>query len=214
MAVTIHWYHDTAHAIESFTIQRSIDGGRTFAALAVVVFDLNGANYDRATNRFRYRDLTGAPGYVYSVVVTGELGLSDPAFVVAPPAPAPLCTVIGYTSHVGGARQKGLPVVVEYLGDRQDQRSVEMAGTIGMNKQAVVVGGTAQTQTDANGMWSIDLVQGARVLLTLPGVYSHAFTVPKARGPVNVRDLPQIRGTSINGSLDELGGIPVGLDGT
>lgn len=62
MSITVTWLPNTEPDIASYNIQRADDNAGvpgTFAALASVDHDLQGANYDAATGRFFYVDTTG-----------------------------------------------------------------------------------------------------------------------------------------------------------
>lgn len=210
MSNTIVWNYDPAVTITSFALEKSVDKGLTFAALATVVFNLTGANYDQVNKRFFYLDGAGNPGDVYRVTSTGAFGVSGPTIAVAPPAQPALCTVIGYVLDGLGRPRTDVRVEVHAYGVGGERWTRNHAGVVAQNPAAVGIVATAETvYPDAAGVWQVSLLQKALVRIEIAELgLSWAFEVPAKVGPVNVRDLPQLRGASFNGIWDADDGSP------
>lgn len=202
MSNTIVWQFDLTVVITSFTLKKSTDQGQSFAALTSVAFNTarGAANWDDANKRFTYTDGTGNPGDVYQVIAIGANGTSMPALIVAPPTPPATCLVIGYVLDAFGAVDAQIPIVVTTVGTRGEQWGQNTAGIVAQNPMSVgMVGSNRTIYPDRNGMWKIALVQKtyARIVCAAIGL-DWSFEVPVKAGPVNVRDIPQLRGQALS----------------
>jgi hypothetical protein len=195
MSVRISWGFDPTVSITSFTLTKSTNNGITYAALASVDFDVNGANYDRPTRTFFYVDNAGAAGHVYKIVAEGALGSSEPVISVAPPNPPSKCLVIGYALDAFGQADEHLVVNVETAGRRGQHWLTNPTGLVANNREALgVVRSSCSVFPDANGMWQVSLLRGSYARVQIPALeLDWAFEVPSLEGPVNVRDIPLLR---------------------
>lgn len=193
---------DTGVTITSFTLTKSVDKALTFSALTVITFDVNNsAVFDRATDSFFYDDVAANPGDIYKIVATGSNGTSIPVFAIVPlPTPA-ACTIIGYVLDGFGESDKHLNVVIETAGGPQSE--IWMANPDGLVAQSNEALGITRADTVVQvnqGMWQASLLQGSYARITIPALrFDWSFRVPKEEGPINIRDIPQLRGSSFDG---------------
>lgn len=60
-----------------------------------------------------------------------------------------------------------------------------------------------------SGIWQVDLVQKSIARITISELqFDWAFEVPAKTGPVNIRDIPQLRGASFDGIWPQESGTP------
>jgi len=204
------WVPDPSVAVTSFTVQKSTDEGITFSTIATVTAGAASPNYDRQDKVYFYVDSGSSPGDVYKVTCTGPNGTSLPAYAVAAPDPLPLCLVIGYVANGFGDRLSGVAVSVKSFGAKSSAWVNNPAGTIAQNPRAVGVAATSEktVYTDAAGIWQVSLVQKTEALVTIPDLrFEYAFEVPAKTGPINIRDIAELRG----GSFHALHGEPLGV---
>lgn len=213
MAVKISWSPDLTVPITEFVLTKSVDKGQTFLALVTIPYDTAPASlfYDRKTKRFYYNDLVGNPGDIYQILANGFLGTSKTVIVVAPPTDPDVCTIIGYLSDAFGTIDPGLPIHVYAYGSRAERWAKNPAGLVAQNPQALGIADNTRTvYPNAAGIWQVELVQGTYARVHIPAIeFSWAFEVPKKLGPVNVRDIPQLRGSALGAFPEMQGDSPV-----
>jgi len=197
MAYRLNWTSE-ATAIASFDLSKSIDMGETYSSLVNIPFDTTGDNYDRPNKHFFYNDTSGQPGHIYKVVINASTA-TDPLVIIAPPAPPAKCMIIGYMLDAGGYVPTDVQVSVEAYGTRGERWGRNPTGIVGQNKEALGI--TARrffVKPDANGMWSVNLIRKVFALIEIPAInFRWAFEVPDKDGPVNIRDIPQLRGQDL-----------------
>ena len=207
MSNKVYWNYDPSASITSFTVKRSADMGLTFVLLSTIVFDTNGANFDKQSKRFFYFDGTGAAGNIYAIGSTGTLGTSPDSYVIAPPADPSLCTVIGYARDAFGYADPELSIHVQAFGTPGERWVQNPAGIVSQHGQALgVIGRKVIINPDANGIWQIGLIRKIYARVEIPALdFSWAFEVPDKPGPINIRDIPQLRGQALSLFSDTAG---------
>jgi hypothetical protein len=199
MSNRLSWGWDTTQTVTGFTLTKSTNKGISFSALVTIPFDTVGANYDAREKKFFYVDNTGVPGDVYKVVAHGTFGVSTPAIIVAPPAAALTCTIIGYVLDLFGSVDERMRVIVDAYGSRGERWMQNPVGVVAQHPEAVAARVTSRVFTlDSAGMWQADLVRGSYARVQIPELqFTHVFEVPQEAGPVNIRDIPQLRGPEL-----------------
>ena len=199
MANKVFWIPDLTQTITSFQVDRSLDKGQTFTTVATITFDVNGVNFDKPTKRFFYSDASGVPGAVYAVTAIGPSGSSAPVYAITP-ADAPLtCTIIGYVRDVLGYAMPDAAIVVKAFGSTGEQWARNPNGLLAQNPNALgVVSRDIIVKPDDNGMWQVTLLRKAYAKIEIPSQeFVWAFEVPDKTGPINIRDIPQLRGQAL-----------------
>lgn len=199
MSNKIVWGFVTPPAIAHFSLIKSTDGGSTFNALGVVAFDVNGASYLPQTQQFFYVDAAGNPGDIYQVFAVGDDGTSPPVTVIAPPVRSALCTVIGYVKDPFGMVDQNTVINVNSMGSRGERWVASPAGLQGFAPMALAITPSLKrVYPDENGLWQVGLVYGAYTRIEIPSIeFSWTFEVPAKPGPINIRDIPQLRGEAL-----------------
>lgn len=212
MSNTILWKHDPSVAITSFTLQKSTDKGIIFSALATVAFSVTGPNWDAANRRWQYVDTAGNPGDVYSITATGTNGTSPAALAISPPVVPTTCTIIGYLTDAAGNVDVQVPISVQTTGSRGEQWISSPPGALARNPEALaVIGANLTVFPDNNGMWQVKLLRRSFARVSIPAVQlDWAFEVPNTPGPLNIRDIPQLRGAELT-VFPEMTGTPLAL---
>lgn len=206
MSARIYWLADDPTAT-SFTLTKSVDGGRTFTALGTVAADTTGPNYEAKTRRFFYADGAGEAGHVYAITATGPLGVSDPTLLVAPAGEPKKCLIIGYLRDVFGSVDEHSVIQVAAAQTSRGERWARQDGAVAASANALGVRSSVRNvYVDATGMFQVELVQGALVTITIHDMdYAVQFRVPEENGPVNIRDLRTLRGAELE-QYDDVGG--------
>ena len=208
MTVTVSWGYDTTQTITSFTLEKSTDKGVSFSSLVSIAFNPAGANFDAANNRFFYNDAAGAVGHVYKIYAVGPLGTSEARIAISAPAETSKCTIIGYVEDAFGEVDTSIQVLVEAFGGREDRWVQSPTGVVAQNSRAVgITSGRNIVYPNSDGIWQVRLTRKtvARITINELGL-DWAFEVPDKDGPVNIRDIPQIRGGSFYGIYPEQDG--------
>lgn len=209
MSVKITWQADPSVTITSFTVIVSTDKGATFTTLATVTFNTaSGApNYDQRLKQFFFVDSSGNPGNIYQVAAIGTNGTSIPEFVIAPPSSYPMCDIFGYVIDAFGDVDTSIPIEVSSFGSRGEKWARNVGGIISQNPMGLGIAAVMRTIfPDNNGIWQISLIQGAFARVSIPILdFTWTFEVPANAGPINIRDLPQLRGQAL-GVFPEMGG--------
>jgi hypothetical protein len=199
MSVRLYWYADTTQTVTSFSIRKSSDGGLTYDAPVSVLFNVNGANYEKQTKRFFYDDALGAAGNIYKISAVGPLGTSSEETVIVEGDKPPLCRVIGYIKDAFGGVDQTVSIQVKAFGTPGERWAKNTTGMVARNSHALAL--TSREiflRPDASGMWSVDLVQGVYAHVSISSLnFEHVFEVPAQAGPVNIRDIPQLRGQDL-----------------
>jgi hypothetical protein len=196
---TLTWGYVASPAVTSWVITKSTDGGSTFSALATVAFSVTGANFNPQTQQFFYADAAGNPGDIYEVVAVGSAGTSLPVMLIAPPAAPQLCKVIGYLKDPFGGVDQNTVINVNSMGTKGERWVPSTAGLLSQAPMGLAVTPShRRVYPDANGMWQVSLVYGAYCRVEIPSIdFSWTFEVPAKAGPINIRDLPQLRGEAL-----------------
>jgi len=199
MAAKIYWTPDLSQAITSFTVYRSDDKGASYTQVALIPFNVAGPNYDKQSRQFFYDDSSGDVGFVYRIVASGNAGDSDPLTIITAPAEPSLCTVIGYVRDALGFVDQSIPVFVEATGSTGERWIQGPEGIVAQNGRPLLLQPrTATVHPNEHGLWQVDVMRGAYVRITIPALsFVWAFEVPNVAGPVNVKDLPQLRGKAL-----------------
>lgn len=200
MSNKLIWSPNYSVPISSFTIVKSTDMGITFAFLATVDFDTSSGapNYLPGTKQFFYNDSSGNPGDMYQITASGDNGTSAASLVVTPPASIPLCTIFGY--QVDGFGNPGTAIVTcRSIGSKGERWAKTVPGMDAFSTQALgVVAASAEVFTDSNGIWQVSLVQGSYAQIEIPAInFTWTFEVPAKSGPINIRDIPTLRGEAL-----------------
>lgn len=199
MANKFYWTPDPTQTITSFDIERSTDHGSSFAALVNIPFNVNGANYDKQRKQFFYEDAAGQPGYIYRIVANGAFGVSVPLTIVAPPAEPELCTIIGYVRDASGYVDRTTAIHVTAVGSPEEHWAPNPEGLVAHNAHALgIVAKRDVIHPDENGMWQVDLIRGIYARIEIPALmFQRTFEVPRKAGPINVRDIAEVRGRAL-----------------
>lgn len=205
------WNPDPAIAITSFSLYRSDDKGRTYSLLATIAANYSGANYDKQNKRFFYEDAATSHGSIYKITVTGPSGTSDPAYLIAPPDSIPKCVIIGYIADAHGRPVAGEQVSVEAAGTKGSTWMRNPDGLVAENPEAQGVQIGRQTvYTDENGVWQVTVARKSIIRVNIPSLrVEKMMEVPDLEGPINFRDIIEVRGGSFRGIFDEQTGVPV-----
>jgi hypothetical protein len=198
MSNRISWAFDPTVVVTSFTITKSVDKGITYAALTSVAFNTTGANWDKAKKRFFYVDAPGNPGDIYLVTSVGAFGTSPGTYAIAPPTSPAFCYIFGYILDSQGNVDQQTPITVRWDGSRGEHWMKGPTGTVAQNPEALAItAGSMQVYPDANGMWQVQLIQKSFARIQIPAIeLDWAFEVPSKPGPINIRDVQQLRGLS------------------
>lgn len=212
MANKISWITDKSVAVASFDIQRSVNKGISFTALVNILADPNGANYDKQTKKYFYLDAGGNPGDIYTVTATGDAGTSKPAYAITAPDPPDLCVIIGYVRDAFGFVEQETSVHVTAFGSPGERWIKNPNGLVAQHPNALgLVNRSAVIKPDAGGIWQVELVRRAYAKVEIPSLdFILAFEVPDKAGPVNIRDIPQLRGQAL-ALFSEMTGAPGSL---
>lgn len=200
MANRITWIPDKSLPITSFSLMKSTDKSISFTLLASVLANANdSAAYDKQTGRYYYNDMAGNPGDVYAITSVGPAGTSRVVYALAPADPPGVCTVVGYVRDAFGYVDQAITILVSAFGTPGERWVVNPNGLLAQNSQALgLVSRTATLAPDANGLWQIDLVRKAYAKVEIPALdFTWIFEVPNKSGPINVRDIPQLRGQAL-----------------
>lgn len=211
MTVKVSWMADTDDSVTSYEVFRSQDKGLTYSSIAVVPFDTQGTDYDKTTKRFFVNDSTGQAGDVYMITATGLYGTSEPTIVIAPPAVPAKCLVVGYVRDAHGRVDRNWTVRVSTAAQR-GENWLAGGGVVGQHPLSVgVVASDTTVHPDENGFWSVELLQDAIARISIPVLdLDWAFRVPKKNGPVNIRDIPQVRTADFYGIWPDMQGSRMG----
>lgn len=199
MSSTFFWTPDPTQTITSFTLTKSVNQGLSYSALATIPWDVAGANYNKQRKQFFYVDAGGAEGDIYQIVANGAFGVSEPLIIVAPPAEPDLCTIVGYCRDPFGFVDRDVAIHVTAVGTPGERWASSPAGIVGQHHDALgIVSRKQVVYPDENGMWQVSLVRRIYAKVEIPALdFSWAFEVPQAAGPVNIRDIPQLRGAAL-----------------
>jgi hypothetical protein len=201
MSVTLSWQADNTPntpAITQFNVLLSTDLGATFTLLASVPFNTarSNSNYNQQTRQFSYLDSTGNPGNIYQIISVGSNGNSAPVFAIAPPILYSKCAIIGFLVDPFGDADPTQPVKVSSFGSRGERWTKNQPGIVAQQPFALGIIETSKTvYPDATGLWSVELLQSTYAKIEIPCLnYVSVFEVPAVSGPINVRDIPTLRG--------------------
>lgn len=215
MANHITWAFDSSAAITSFVLTKSTDKGSSYVALATVTFDVSATapNYLPATKEFFYDDAAGNPGDIYSVTAVGALGTSEAVLGVAPPVAPGTCLVLGYLRDAAGFVDPTSPIYVEAAGSRGEGWVVNPSGIVSQNPEALgIARDSSTTYCDTSGMWLVRLVRRCVARIRVPAQdFVWTFLVPDESGPVNIRDIKQLRPGDYYGIFPALDGDSPGI---
>lgn len=198
LSVKVYWAADDPSAT-SFQLDKSTDGGESYVALSTLGYNTRGPNYEAKTKRFFYDDTVGNPGDIYKLTVTGTYGTSEPLLIVAPPYEPAKCLVIGYIRDVFGGVDRQVTIIVEGTGSKGQRWAPGSGGVVSRNPEGI---GLKMAQQrifpDAAGMWQVELIRGTYARIQIPDLqFSFMFEVPSKAGPVNIRDIPELRGQAL-----------------
>jgi hypothetical protein len=209
MSVQITWAYDPSVTIASFMVSVSTDGGATFSQLATISFNtaIGAVNYNQKTKQFFYVDGTGVSGNIYSVAAVGANGTSNLQYVVAPVLAYPTCTIYGYVIDAAGNVDTSIDVLVTSFGTRGERWMKKPTGLAAFNPMSLgVVSSSLTVYPDATGVWQVTLLQGAYATISIDALdFSWTFETPASNGPINIRDIQQLRGAAL-GVFPELVG--------
>lgn len=179
MAYTLRWY--PIIGATSYDIEKSVDKGASWSALATVAHDKSGANWSVPRQDFFYIDAAGASGHSYRQNWTDGSEVSKFTYTVAPPPPPELMVLTGLVYGENAAE-----VRVLYLNGPQ-----ELLGGYGYNPVAPGVIGDKSTRTSAEGLWQMEVYQGSRIRLMIPSTrFVHEYILPTGSpGPFALTDL-------------------------
>lgn len=197
MSVTIFWLGNSVDT--SYALEKSTDKGISYTDVATVTFDVNGSHYDKQKKQFFYADDAGNPGDIYRITSTGAYGISKPTFVIAPPESPPTCVIIGYLMDVFGYVDQRVSVHVTAFGSPGEKWVQNPVGVVAQNTLATgLLGRSSVVNPTDGGIWQVELVQGAYARIEIPELdFSWTFEVPKQTGPLNIRDISQLRGQDL-----------------
>lgn len=195
MSYRVQWFADDPTA-QSFLLEKSTDKGVSYTTLTTIAYDTTGVNYDPRLKVFFYVDAGGAAGHVYRLTVTGTQGVSPPSFIVVPMAAPDMCHIIGYVRSPFGEVDQSVKVDVFSFGSRGERWMKSPSGLLGINPEALgVTNAQKAVFPNADGMWEVLLVQGTYARIFIPEMsFEWTFLVPSVTGPVNIRDIAQLRG--------------------
>jgi hypothetical protein len=201
MSVKLQWINDPSVPVSSFVITLSTDKGQTFSALVTIPFNTAPAapNYDPRLRQFFYTDLTGVPGNIYRIVANGANGTSIAEFAIAPPLAYPMCQIYSNIVDAFGEVDQSRHILVRSFGTRGEKWTNSPPGIVAYNPMALGIVDSVRTVfSDLTGLWQVSLIQGTYARIEIPDLqYSWAFMVPNEVGPVNIRDIPALRGSAL-----------------
>lgn len=198
----VYWEHSALAPITSFVLEKSVNKGASYTTLATIVFSTTGANYDSKSRRFFYTDSAGQAGAIYRITSVGTLGTSEPAFAITPPAAMLKCLIIGYVRDSYGNVDTNMRVLVSSYGTRGEAWAYNATGVVANEALAVgvPVDQSIIVQPNAEGIWRVELLRKTLARIQIPDLnFEWAFEVPDAQGPINIRDIPQLRGADFSG---------------
>jgi len=208
MGITLNWGFDPSTAITQFVLTKSTDKGKSYSALTTIAFDVTGAAFDAKKGLFFYTDAAGAPGHIYKLVAQGAAGDSSPSYIVAPADEPTTCLVIGYIRDGFGAVNENVKVNVSSYGNAQESWADNPNGLIAQNPRSLgIVAGERTVYPDSNGMWQVELIKNTRARIIIEEMnFDWTFKVPNDSGPVNITDIPQLRGQEFHGARADVRG--------
>lgn len=179
MAYTLQWF--PVIGATSYRIEKSTDKGASWALLATVPHDKLGANWSAAAQEFFYVDATGNSGDVFRRDWTDGVTTSKFDYTIVPPPPPELLVLTGvvYGEHAAEVR-------IVYLSGPE-----EVVGGYGYNPPAPDAIGEKVTRTSSEGLWQVEVYQGARVRVMVPSTrFVHEYILPTGSpGPYAITDL-------------------------
>ena len=210
MAATLTWFPDPAsNGVTEYILDSSTDGTITWANVTTVVYSLTGMQYDKVNKVFTYTDSAGAPGTLYRLSAVGSFGTSGYVYIAVPPGPPPVCEILGYIQTAMAGVDSSTPIQVQtYL--KKGQQFFSVPGTIGQTRAGMgIQAWKTSVYPNASGICSDTLVQGVYALITIPALnFRWAFQVPEVPGPVNIRDIPCLKGSDWFSVTGEETGVP------
>lgn len=185
-----------SESVTEFELEKSTDGGLTFAALATIPNDTtNAAVFNPDTCKFFYVDGSPVAGEIVRIAAENANGLGPWEYLHGPPAVPTLCNIYGAVLDMAtGKPVHGCQVLIEPIAAHLSSYQ-QNAGVASLNAESVTVSRRALTIfTDAAGRWQIDLMQDLPVRISIPKVgVEQIFRVPKNVATLNFRDAVKYR---------------------
>ena len=173
----------------TYTLSRSVDGGKTWSVVATFAHDLTAGNFDTATQLFTVSDGSGAPGVFYRLLASDGTNSRTKHFIVAPTLP--LVHVFGFLVDPAGQQlhERDRVVLIEYLGDYPMHNIASLVGDTARN--IGVAERMVRARANNEGLWQVELLQGIRARFSIPSIdFIRVTKLPEENGPFNLTDLP------------------------
>lgn len=183
----------------TYILEKSVDRGLTWAALAAILHDYTGLDYDSATGKFSFDDITPVVGELVRIYGQNAEGDGPAAILHGPLIANPTCQLYGVVVHtVTGQPSEGVEVRIRALSDRRSSSLIPNAGVPAVNTPSTLGGDRVfRTFTDAEGTWKFDLIRGIAVVCTVPSTgFQQDFYVPTDRDVLNITDTHIYRASS------------------
>ena len=175
----------------TYILEKSVDNGLTWTALASILHDFSGADYDSSVAKFFFDDITPVVGELVRIYGQNAEGDGPAAILHGPLVANETCQLYGVLVHtVTGEPLEGAEVRVKPLGDRRKSSILPNSGIPAVNNPSILGGDRVfRTFTDAEGAWHFDLVRGIAVVCDVPSTgFRQDFYVPEDRDVLNIAD--------------------------
>lgn len=188
----------------SYILEKSIDRGLTWAALATITHDYSGADYDASIVRFFYDDGAAVLGEWVRIYGQNAEGDGEASYLHGPVVSTATCHLFGVLQHaVTGDPLRDVRVSI--TPSNRVRTTLQPGQGVPGTNTATLLGGKREFTvfSDDEGKWSIDLVRGITVTVTIPDVgFEQGFFVPEDRDTLNIVDAYIYRSMSrIKGAL-------------
>ncbi len=176
---------------DTYILEKSTDNGLNWVALASIIHDFSGGDYDSAIGRFNFTDVLPVVGEFVRIYGQNVQGNGPAAILQGPLVANPTCRLFGVLVHtVTQQPLEGAEVRIGPLSDRRSSTLIPNAGIAAVSSPSVLGGDRLfRTFTDAEGKWEFNLARGIAVECVIPSTgFSQAFYVPEDRDLLNIVD--------------------------
>ncbi len=179
-----------------YQLDKSLDGGLTWVALATVPHAIPGVDYDTATGRFNFTDGAPVVGEIVRIQAVDSGDSSrDSVFVFAHGAPATVETIHIFgqiIDSVSGVPRENVEIRVMVL-SQEASTFLPQEGNAALpsNLGRPMLGHKYLTRvfTDDNGSWSVDTLKDLPLQVDIPETgYTMRFRTPIDRDLLNIVD--------------------------